>query len=566
MPVESGEKLREKAENSREEDGEDDYFLEWCLEEYERSMNTPVESNETIKVGEMEEHRVGAEKRNQSTNTESENPSADADRLKQENEEDADRKREAIGEHHPRRLSEDPLAFINGNREQSVKQGVIPEKDEAKLDDKTTLKFDVSEGLTIIHENKNYKITIVEQEKIGDLELYRYKTRQGEEFLHIPRENTTIPPYETPWFALPPTTDIYLDRQYRHELLEAAIEKAGGKTALRQELEKRGTHTRNIYLWQQLHDRLDGVRVDKLIPILTYLDRNLNEPNCHIRAIGHLRAVENPNLRFRLAGIDGVRLHAARFSDGSLSATQGRGPRFVYTNNDAEQRTRVIASLTNVFGRPNILIREYDDGRAATVRATTEVIGCALRRSGAIAGEVVTQNPDIPTFILQGSKEMKREWLKQAFGDEGTTYTRRGLLTLSRGVDATHRLSDEQRNRLDVLSEKWKRQLFPDGWRVQNKYSRFHALPKDIREVLESECPRLLESEARILHDDFGIKTNKSPTTIYKREDGGYGVTWRMRTTSREGSRIFYEEIGFPQNRKQETLRRALRIEDDDNH
>ncbi len=634
LPVESGEKRREKAANSREEDRGGDY-LEWCLREYEGTMNkleepaprksseepvvlingfggkvTEVEKEEAKKLdneepawltlhgghmtihenqeamnklatssgvateaSKMEEHKKNVDGGTQSTSEGTQfSLGSDTDPRREVGRggREAERDREGVGEpsqtseqqqnspecnkrsetptepshpdqdkesdpsakrdtkhqedgHSSLKLSENPQAFIEANRELLVKEGIIPENDEVKLGDKTLLKLDSNEGLTIIHENKHYKITTVEQEKIGDLELRRYKTGQGEEFLHIPRENMIIPPYETPWYALPSTTDIYLSKEYKHELLETAIDKATGKTALRQELEGRGTHIRKGYLWEQLHDRLDGTRVDKLIPILTYLDRNLNEPNSHITAMGHLRAVEGPNLPFKLDNIDGARLDAARFSDGSLSETQDRGPRFEYINNDAEQRTRIVESLTNVFGRPNILIREYDHGRAATVRTSTEVIGYALRRSGAITGEIVTQNPDIPTFILQGSKEMKREWLKQAFGDEGGTSPREELIKLSRAVDATHRLSDEQRKRLDALSEEWKRQPFPDGWIGQNKCSRFRALPKDIQKALESDGPRLLESEARILHDDFSIRTSMSPSAICKRE-GGYSV------------------------------------------
>ncbi|WXG43435.1 MAG: hypothetical protein WED04_05260 [Promethearchaeati archaeon SRVP18_Atabeyarchaeia-1] len=455
----------------------------------------------------------------------------------------------------PLKLSEDPQAFVGGNPELLARQGVIPEKDEARLDDKTTLKFDMNEGLTIIHKNQHYKITTVEQEKIGDLELNRYKARQGEEFLHIPRENMTIPPYETPWYALSPHTEICLDKNYRHELLEAAINKAGGAAVLGRELEERGTHINVSYLSDHLYGQQDGMRADKLIPILTYIDRHLNEPNSHITAMGGKRAIENPNLPFKLDNIDGARIHAARFSDGTLPAFQDGRLLFSYANNDAEQRNRTAESLENIFGRANISNKEYGNEEVAKVRTSTEVIGHVLQRSGAITGEIIVQNPDVPTFIREGSKEMKREWLKQAFGDEGSVSPKFGLVSLSRVVDPTHRLSDEQRNRVDALSEGWQRKLFPSGW--EKAENAFRALPGDIREALEPERPRLLESEETMLHDDFGINTNKYPREIYTRE-GGYGFRWVLQTNSSEDSRMFYNEIGFPQRRKQEALMRML--------
>lgn len=356
---------------------------------------------------------------------------------------------------------------------------------------------------------------------------------------------------------------MYLDKEYKRELLKVAIDKAGGEKALRKDLEERGTQIGNSFLRDHLHERVDGMGVDKLIPILTYLGRDLNEPSSHITAIGCRRAVENPNLPLRLNTIDGARLHGARFSDGSLYVSQGKGPIFDYGNNDAEQRNRIVESLTNIFGKANILDREQSSGEAARVRTSTYVIGYALQRSGAITGEIVRKNPDIPTFILQGSKEMKREWLRQAFGDEGSTWPQRGLVKLSRAVDATNRLSDEQRNRLDAFSEEWKRKPSKDACRKQIKYCRFDDLPEDIQEVLKVELPRLLESEARILHENFCINTNKFPNEIYERE-GGYGVNWILQTASREDSRMFCKEIGFPQNRKQEALRRVLRMKGDD--
>jgi hypothetical protein len=48
--------------------------------------------------------------------------------------------------------------------------------------------------------------------------------------------------------------------------------------------------------------------------------------------------------------------------------------------------------------------------------------------------------------------------------------------------------------------------------------------------------------------------------------DGGYSVTWVMHTTSKEGARRFNEEIGFPQTRQQEKLKKALEIARGDNH
>nr|MDO8098329.1 hypothetical protein [Candidatus Njordarchaeota archaeon] len=226
MPVEKGEKRRETEADSHEEDREGEYLERW-LSEYKRTMNHPTTSNEaTLEKIKPEENRVDDETRKQPTDSQPEKPSTEEntpqqkdrqdshqggttaaehpqkpEERHQQNSQEANQHREAPPterpnldhskeadssarqaadhqeeKHSPLRLSENPQAFVEGNRELLVKQGIIPEKDEARLDDKTTAKFDVNEGLTIIHKDQSYKITTVEQERIGDLQLRRYKT------------------------------------------------------------------------------------------------------------------------------------------------------------------------------------------------------------------------------------------------------------------------------------------------------------------------------------------------------------------------------------------------------
>jgi hypothetical protein len=47
----------------------------------------------------------------------------------------------------------------------------------------------------------------------------------------------------------------------------------------------------------------------------------------------------------------------------------------------------------------------------------------------------------------------------------------------------------------------------------------------------------------------------------YGKEEGLYGVNWVLQTETREDARRFYEEIGFPQERKQVALLSMLRHE-----
>jgi hypothetical protein len=586
----NGEKHRDTEEKARERNERGNY-LEWCLREYEMSMNRTTEESEKPEFftgtrrsdnsvdgnkpkendqyenkdrrPTIEDQSQQADQQHQNTNRESRQNLERAlpERSRPDHEEESDQSIKQAANNREENgcfgLNEELQAFTKGNPELFPRQGMILEKGEAKeLDNETKVKLDESERLTIIHKDQTYEIKRAEQERIGDLELLRYKTAQGEEFVHIPRENKTIPPYETPWYALPANTDIHLDKEYKRELLEAAIDKAGTKAALQREFENTGVHFNHGYAYDHLSERREGMEADKLISILVYLGRDLDESNNHITAIGHGRAVENPNLPFKLDTVDGSRLVAARLSDGTLYMPKDRGPLFEYTNQDAEQRSRVVESLTNIFGKVNVPIRERDRSGSRKVEAwtSTEIIGHVLRRAGAVTGVVVEQNPDIPLFILRGSEEMKREWLRQAFGDEG--WTQDGFPMMCRSVDVTRRLSGEQRRRLDTLSEGWKRARFPDG--TEKKQLRFNRLPDDIKEKLIKEPPRLLESEERMLNNDFGMSFSKYPEEIHTRE-GGYSVRWTLHSASRESGRMFCDQIGFPQDRKQEKLTRPNR-------
>jgi hypothetical protein len=435
---------------------------------------------------------------------------------------------------------------------------VAREKDKAKnLDDRTTIKFDENEGLMITHKDQNYKITTVKQEKIGDLERIGYKTRQGEEFLHIPKENKLAPPYETPWYALPRTTTIYLDKEYQRQLFDDAKEKAGGIVGLQRELDKKGAHAHRDSLYDYWSGRAKGMFTEKLIPILTYLGRDPDEINKHTKALGKGQAITNPKLPFKLDTNDGSLLIGARLGDGTLYTVEGRGPRFSYRNNDEEQRNRVAQSLTNVFGEINTKYIHYTErGRDRSLLTTLpEIVGQVLVRAGAVSGEVVKQNPAVPTFIQQGIRELKREYLRQVFGDEGTANSMMNTVEMSRAEDITPRLSDRLEKRLIHLSEGWQKSIYPQG--TEQRYCGLNELPSDIQRALKPECPQLLKSEGKMLLEDFGIEPKMAATRIYAREDG-FSVTWKLRISKGDVSN-FYNEIGFPQHRKQRKLTDILK-------
>jgi hypothetical protein len=455
----------------------------------------------------------------------------------------------------PIRSREYPELFVVDGVRSLVDEGLMPERDEARLGDNTVLSFDVNEGLRILHDEVSYRIVDVEHDRIGDMDLYRYLSDRGEEFRHIPDQDKPVPPTETPWYAYPPNTEVNLDKEYKHELLEAAIDKAGGIQILRDELRERGTEINSMFVYKHMHDLRDSMPEDKLIPILNFLGRDLDEVNSHIISIGHIEAVKHPDIPFDLSRKDGTRLVAARDGDGTLSASGDRGPRFHYSNKDAEMRGRLVESLTNVFGGANIINKEYTNGEVDKVRTTSDIIGYALKRAGAVVGEIVILNPHVPTWIEQGSKENKREWLIQTFGDEGFVWANRGKVCIGRSVELGSVLSQDMIQRLDKMD-----------WRTTRINDRFvddirpcKDLPADIMQVIKDHPVNLLVDEKKML-EDLGIIADMYPSEVHRGKYGDYAAHWTLQTKTREDTRRFYTEIGFPQERKQNELRIALRL------
>jgi hypothetical protein len=425
-----------------------------------------------------------------------------------------------------------------------------------RLSDNAVLSFDVSEGLHLLHGEVDYRIVDVEHSRIGDMDLYRYLSDRGEEFLHIPDQDKLVPPTETPWYAYPSNTDVNLDRAYKYELLEAAVEKAGGIQALRNELHEHGTEINAMFVYKHTHDLRDAMPVDKLIPILNFLGKNFDEVNSNIISVGRIEAVKDPEIPFDVSGKDGARLVAARDGDGTLSASGERGPRFNYSNRDSEMRDRIVESLSNVFGGPNILNKEYTNGEVDKVRTSSDIIGYALKRAGAPVGEIVILNPHVPTWIEQGSKENKREWLIQTFGDEGFVWANRGKVCIGRSVEIGSVLTEDMIQRLDKMD-----------WRTTRINGRFvddirpcKDLPADIIQVIKDHPINLLVDEKKML-EDLGVIADMYPSEIHRGKYGDYTAHWTLQTKTREDTRRFYTEIGFPQERKQNELRIALRLE-----
>ncbi|MCD6477347.1 MAG: hypothetical protein J7K26_04305 [Candidatus Aenigmarchaeota archaeon] len=140
--------------------------------------------------------------------------------------------------------------------------------------------------------------------------------------------------------------------------------------------------------------------------------------------------IYNPKFPINFNTEAGVISIGAFLFDGGI--TQNKYP--FYTNSEKYLIDKVIRSVEKTVGKINYNIRKQKTG--TIVLDLPKILGLILIHGLNIpAGKKIFTNPEIPEFIMNGSKEIKRAFLQQAFDDEGTPQP--GKNTSGRGIQLT---------------------------------------------------------------------------------------------------------------------------------
>ena len=259
------------------------------------------------------------------------------------------------------------------------------------------------------------------------------------------------------------------------------------------------------------------IRLSLLKKILDYLDsngckidRDFIEKNIIVVATKSnggskfANVILNPNLPFDFNNLEGARILSSIFFDGGINSEIEPH----YSNKNIKLRELVYNSYIQIFGSINAKFSNYKDLEQIYF---PKIIGIILVHSlGLMPGRKTTNNPSVPEFIKDCSKEMKSIFLQQAFDDEGHVHLKQKRLDFKLAC-------------------------------INNGYP-----------------PNLL-IDVRNLLKDFGIESGEiKPRDIYQNKDGQINRKWSFNICYKRNLEIFQKEIEFISEHKSKKLKKIL--------
>lgn len=230
-------------------------------------------------------------------------------------------------------------------------------------------------------------------------------------------------------------------------------------------------------------------------------------------------AIINPKFPFYFNTIDGARIIASLFFDGGIDSDLYPH----YRNENIELRRKVYESYVNLFGEFRARFTNYKDREQIYF---PKIVGIILTKClGLIPGRKTVTNPDVPSFIMDASKELKSVFLQQAYDDEGHVHK------TTRSID--FKLAN------GLFADKNKHKSI-----VKNNIEEYASnLIKDVKKLIES----------------FNIKTTSLKClNIYQTKDGRYNTRWIFEIFGKNNLEIFQNKISFISNHKINNLKNAI--------
>ena len=322
------------------------------------------------------------------------------------------------------------------------------------------------------------------------------------------------------WYDESDNTRIKIDDDYRINLINRAIRKAGHIDLLSKNIElDRAT------IYNYLKGM--GMSVIGLKKILEYLDINYNRINHKV-----IETSWNFKPNIKINNKEMAILLAASLADGHLDDGH-----FMYKNLDLELRDRIKKNLFKVFG--DINIREFVAKNGVPYFTTSVGVRKVLENLGSPRGKKSQVNPKVPKIVRNGTKEMKRVFIQQFFDDEGWSEREHFRIAIAQSVDCTDQISQDF-----LRSMQFKKDYTP------------LKIPKNLRNNLR--IPNLLKDIQELLIKDFNIYFNfqlKGIAKYKKRNDDEYAsASWDLQCSKLEEIIKFRNKINFGLTRKKESL------------
>ncbi|MEK6952642.1 MAG: hypothetical protein AABX29_06520 [Nanoarchaeota archaeon] len=335
------------------------------------------------------------------------------------------------------------------------------------------------------------------------------------------------------WYDEPDDVRIKLEDNYRKDLIERAIKKAEKPSILAKKVS-----LDKVTIFNYLYG--NGMSVGGLKKILDFLEIKHDRINHKVQEISWNF---KPNIKLNTKEI--AILLAASLADGHLNNSH-----FMYKNKDKELRDKVENNLIKVFG--NIKVDKRVDRHTKVPFFTTPVVvRRVLEKLGSPRGKKLHKNPKVPEIIMNGTREMKKEFIQQFFDDEGWCEKENTRIAICQAVDCTAQIPIDFQNKMEL--------------------KKFYT-PKKIPEGIKKKIPipNLLKDIQKLLKEDFGIQFNFKFTRIakYKRPRYSYiSAAWDLQCHDKKEIKKFEEKINFGLKRKRDVLNYVLnrnRVASDD--
>ncbi|MHA1431154.1 MAG: hypothetical protein ACTSRV_12295 [Candidatus Freyarchaeota archaeon] len=249
----------------------------------------------------------------------------------------------------------------------------------------------------------------------------------------IPEIGKKFPPTEFPWILSPPDTRVTVNRtrEFRDGkdlityIVEKSIEKAGGNYKKAAMILGISPDSFSNYLEKEngVYKR-NTIILKNLLTLALYVEVKISEITDHIEKVGILDKEHNPHLTVDLNNADGAFIVMAPFGDGSF-VKYGEEYFYTYHNEQKDFVENLAERIKRVYGiNPGIT----KNGDVYVLYIWSKQMGKSLERVGVIPGKKVRINPNLPKFIIEGSKWILKSATKVFLADEMAIHQNRIII------------------------------------------------------------------------------------------------------------------------------------------
>lgn len=371
-------------------------------------------------------------------------------------------------------------------------------------------------------------------------------------------------PWEIGWYQLKDNNLLLLKNNLLKELIDRNVKKHGSVNKV---AKITGLTHPTLYLAKSGKVNMVSVRKLKRLSDSAGIDYEVFDNNILELRKGKIKSIKNPIFPINLKTPEIGTILGFLCSDGwiRIDKKAGMAKRVLYSSDDQEVLDIFIKSIRKIFGEVHFQ-RETKRGHIR-IRIGSSIIGDALERVGGIVGNKTKANKPVPWIVKGGSFDIKKEYLRAAFSDEGSIGRLHAPYIILSRYNFLN-LSHSEKSILDKYIEpQMKIEKFPTGHIYKrSSFKKAIGIIKNLNikstdkliKFLSENIPQLLIDESEILRKNFGIDNTIWIRSLNKTGTGYYTLGCDLIIRKKDDVIKFYKNVGFILSRKQEKLGKYL--------